>query len=442
MGGRTCLTKLANMIPSPFLKSCFRAKCTPVVILFIVGTGLAFSYASQYRPQPQPASLKDPDPIVSNPHTPKKEVAPVSTSGSSVVTSHPSPVFVKQQCSSDRSLTNIVFIKVHKAGSSTVSNLLARYALIHDLNIALPEQKPVGSVFHCFGPFFEYRVLPLAQNQPYHVLFNHMFYNRSALNNVMPKKTFYVAIMREPVKRFLSGIYYFGNLKPPARNNTDNAAFKRFINEPNKLKVEKNFRVFNSVAWNTGLPLKEQKKEDSVREHVERLGQELDLMMVMEHFLESLVLFKRMACLSLRDIVFMKINSRKTYNVHSITKEDMNQLKSWQMADHVAYEYFYSKFWELVKKQGDDFNKEVGFFRVVTEKVGKYCAGNRPKFDVLVIHRSRWNNEFSLSEKDCQLMKSDERELQKLLLTRARDRRDRAGWRETRKNVPKWNSDC
>ena len=37
-------------------------------------------------------------------------------------------------------VTNMVFVKVHKSASSTVANMLARYALRHALNVALPKK--------------------------------------------------------------------------------------------------------------------------------------------------------------------------------------------------------------------------------------------------------------------------------------------------------------
>ena len=37
-------------------------------------------------------------------------------------------------------VTNMVFVKVHKSASSTVANVMARYALRHALNVALPRK--------------------------------------------------------------------------------------------------------------------------------------------------------------------------------------------------------------------------------------------------------------------------------------------------------------
>ena len=106
-------------------------------------------------------------------------------------------------------------VQVHKSGSTTVANLLARYALSRDLNVALPDRPADRVRFNYFERFREDRVAPLAEGQRYHVLFNHMIYNRSALERVMPRDTFYCGIVRQPLARFLSSANYYHNMLPP-----------------------------------------------------------------------------------------------------------------------------------------------------------------------------------------------------------------------------------
>lgn len=332
---------------------------------------------------------------------------------------------------------------MHKAGSTTVSNLLARYALNHDLHIALPDLKPMGSGFHCFGAFHPDHVMSLADNQRYGVLFNHMIYNRTALDAVMPADSFYLAIMREPVERFVSSAYYYQMLKPPLRNNTNNGAFKAFISEQNRGKLETDMKIYNSLSHDTGLPVALHTNGDAVRRHIERLERELDLMMVLEHFLESLVLLKRRACLSLKDVIFMKGNARQNHKIHHITPADRAQLRQWQSADHAVYDHFYAKFLDLIhQEEAQGFREELDHFRVITGKVTSYCSGRINIWDTLVVKESRWNQEFTVNTRDCQIMNMAEATLQKLLLTRAKSRRAQAGYKERRRRIPPWTPQC
>ena len=236
-------------------------------------------------------------------------------------------------------------------------------------------------------------------------------------------------------------MYFFRVLKPPRVNNTENDKFAQFISKTNRTRLEE-IRLYNSVMFNAGLSLTLQKNETAVMQHVQKLDRELDLMMVMEHFHESLVLLKRRACLSLRDIVFLKTNSRRNYNVHKITARDVEELKSWQMADHVAYDHFYAKFWAEVGKEGDGFYREVAHFKEIVMLVSKYCSGTCIQMGSFVVARSEWSEEFSLNASDCRLMKLPERKFQELLVQRAERRRAEAGYRETKKTISSWRPSC
>ena len=332
-------------------------------------------------------------------------------------------------------MTSLDFYQVHKAGSTTVSNLLARYALRHDLNVALPDRTVGTHAFHCFGHFHEDRVMPLAEGQRYNVLFNHMVYNRTALDNVMPSDTFYVAIMRQPQEMFLSAIYYYKKIKPPAANNTKNDKLARFFS-----KRLNGFRWCNSIVFDTGLPLILHANKTAVVQHVENLDRELDLMMVLEHFHESLVLLKRRVCLSLRDIVFLKTNSRRNSNVHKVTARDVEELKSWQMADHVAYDHFYAKFWAEVGNEGEGFYREVAHFKETVRLINDYCSREGSQGASYVVARSEWSEEFSLNPRDCELMVLREIQFQKLLFHRALRRGARCGYQEKKEFIPEWTT--
>ena len=306
----------------------------------------------------------------------------------------------------------------------------------YDLNIALPEQSPKADPgsFHCFGYFEEKRVMPLADGQRYNVLFNHMVYNRTALDNVMPSDTFYFAIMRQPQKMFLSAVYSFGFVKNPAVNNSENKELAGYISSK-----ERTFNYFNTISFDTGLNFSHLTNMTAVQQHIQKLERELDLVMIMEHFHESLVLLKRRTSLDLRDIVFLKTNARKNLNIHRITDRIVAELRDRQMTDHVVYDHFYTKFWTEVHKEGESFQREVADFTKTASQFEEYCSSARSQWDTFVVARSEWSEEFSLNARDCQLMALEERPFQKLLLQRAKHRQAVAGYREKRKNIPKWS---
>ena len=317
-----------------------------------------------------------------------------------------------------------------------MSNILARYAINHDLNIALPEHTPETHpiLFHCFGHFQEKRVMPLADGQRYNVLFNHMVYNRAALDNVMPSDTFYLAIMRRPQEMFMSAVYWFHMLKPPVLNNTENSKLAKFISMQSG-----NFRYFNRISIDTGLKIAHLTNKSAVQQHVQMLDGQLDLALITEHFHESLVLLKRRTSLDLRDIFYLRAKLRRSPNRHEITARDVAELRNRQMADHMIYDHFYAKFWTEARKEGKSFQREVADFTKTLSQFVEYCSSNRSQWDTFVVARSEWSEEFSFNARDCQLMALEERSFQELLLQRAKHRRARAGYREQRKSIPKWS---
>ena len=332
---------------------------------------------------------------------------------------------------------------MHKAGSTTVYNILGRYSLNHDLNVALPELDLDSHCRHTFGPIKEEHVIPLAPGQSYHMLFSHMTYNRSVIERFMPKDSFYVAIMREPFRRFLSGAYFYGGLRAPPENNTGNELFKAYLGDMRRrAKWAGDCRYHNSILCDTGMPLALQEDERAVEDHIAKMDRELDLMLVVEHFDESVVLLKRRACLQIKDIIYHKMNSRKsTARKHLILEEDVAEFRAWQKSDYLAYEHFYPKFWEEIRKEGEDFHQEVSYFKDLNKRVGNYCSKAK-EWDTLVVPKSQWNDVFTFDTRDCELFKIGEVAMHRMLVRRTWDRRKRGGYRETRETIPEWMPTC
>ncbi|PVD34274.1 hypothetical protein C0Q70_05543 [Pomacea canaliculata] len=482
-------------------------------------------------------------------------------------------------------------VQIHKSGSTTVANILARYALTHDLNVALPN-KPINAIRSNYfeaGSFREDQVQPIAVGQQYHVLFNHMIFNSTALKHLMPPDTFYLTIMREPTKRFESAVHYYNILSLPKVVETLNSLIKKQmfadilgkpsalahngldtfdakcnetdkINNPircltstkpspgknytkgediftgktslpshlQKLEDTKNSgnkfdksllrvlatrlldlpmsgtssgphtkialrprvsaefvskaeddtssarsktdprvmqmlqqlmndaarslrqqqqhnngslsallrkdireslqvpEIYNSIAFNSGLPLNRQKDEKAVTEHIAKLDHEFHLVMIMERFDESLILLKRKACLELRDIVYFKLNAVVKGRGHRLTDDDRKVLRGWQMADHVIYEFFLIKFQSEVEAMGEDFGREVLHFQGILKRLRNFCDTLAKFVDVLVVKASVWNEEFTLGARDCDMMKLDEMIFQAMLSVRAAQRLDLA----------------
>lgn len=106
---------------------------------------------------------------------------------------------------------HIMFLKTHKTGSSSVQNIFLRYGDDHDLFFALP--KPDNYIGH--PTRFNRRLLldpallKSRYNVTYSMIVHHLRFNYKELNEIMPKDTFYLTILRDPVKLYESLFTYF-----------------------------------------------------------------------------------------------------------------------------------------------------------------------------------------------------------------------------------------
>ncbi|KAH9502255.1 Galactose-3-O-sulfotransferase 2 [Bulinus truncatus] len=112
-----------------------------------------------------------------------------------------------------RPVTNIAFIKTHKTGSSTMTNILMRFGLANNLNFALPNAKLFSKGFNHLSQAGEVVnrgfVYPLPEGQEYNILMHHSVYNQTFLRELMPKNTVYITILREPFSQMMSSYEYY-----------------------------------------------------------------------------------------------------------------------------------------------------------------------------------------------------------------------------------------
>ncbi|EPQ02369.1 Galactose-3-O-sulfotransferase 2 [Myotis brandtii] len=115
-------------------------------------------------------------------------------------------------------VTNIMFLKTHKTASSTVLNILFRFAERHNLSVALP----AGSRFHLGYPwlFLARYVEGVEQDGPqrhFNIMCNHLRFNLPEVQKVMPNDTLYFSILRNPIFQLESSFTYYRRAAPAFR---------------------------------------------------------------------------------------------------------------------------------------------------------------------------------------------------------------------------------
>jgi hypothetical protein len=112
----------------------------------------------------------------------------------------------------------------------------------------------------------------------------------------------------------------------------------------------------NQMAWDMGLSPNIYDDEEAMRDEIERLDGEFDLVMVTERMEESLVLLRHLLHWSTDDVVHLNLNRRKSEKSPKLTSEERQILVKWLAADVQIYQHFSRRFEERISK----FNIKYG----------------------------------------------------------------------------------
>ena len=323
---------------------------------------------------------------------------------------------------------NIVFVKTVKTGGSTLTNILSRFAVKHNLCIGRCEisSKPIS---HSIRKF-------LRDNSPIIKKFNHtshaqrniisehILYNRTKLADVMPNDTIYVTQLRQPLAQLVSKLNY-------------NQRFN--VTDPVEKHSDTKYRLFPS--WKQlGIPVNV--TPDQVQPHIYQLEKEFDLVTITEQFDLSLLLLRRKLCWDISDIIYIplkKATYKRNKNIDPSHKTDKQALnRRYQTLNPNAYslyDHFNETFRNLVVKAGSDLRDELSFFQELNNNVSRYCLKyikhiirNSRDFlnlvnssEVLDIPASRWGTPHTVDPIECAMMKLHKETFQDISLMKKLD---------------------
>uniref|UniRef100_A0A3Q3WHN7 Uncharacterized protein n=1 Tax=Mola mola TaxID=94237 RepID=A0A3Q3WHN7_MOLML len=270
--------------------------------------------------------------------------------------------------------TNVAFLKTHKTASSTMQNLLFRFAERNNLTVALPVQ----SCGHQFGYpqyFTSHFVHP--HTLPPNIITNHMRFNKAELQRLMPADTVYITILREPSTMFESSFTYYHHYCP-AFQRVANGSLETFLAEPWRYYQpnEKNsMYAHNTLAFDLGLD-KDHSGDDEQYVQASLAGVEnvFSLVMIAEYFDESLVVLRHLLSWDLNDILYFKLNMRNENVKTNLTPGLVSAIRSWNSLDARLYDYFNASLWRQISTHGQTcVAREVQALRQAQEKLMKSC---------------------------------------------------------------------
>lgn len=331
------------------------------------------------------------------------------------------PHIKRDSCSTvQQEIRHVAYIKVHKTASSSIQNIFFRFGFDRNLTFVFPSADAIyPNVISNSDTINEKNIRPPPFSESFDISCLHVVYNRTAFDRVLPNDTIYIGSLREPFDQFMSGMLYFdlfNSLKIQGPN-----AITDFLKDPENhdsaiSDSESAFFSFtkNRMAIDFGFPkdvIITQRKDD-IQAHIEKLNKEIALVLISEHFDESIILLKRILKWSVKDILYVRKNDNSNKNNSIIIDEDdRNRYRKLSVIDHALYDYFYLKLWRQINREAM-FHEEVLYFKTVRNKVEIHCRKSRTSHGLissdLTIPKSYWNEEFEISAEFCtQLLMSE-----------------------------------
>lgn len=272
----------------------------------------------------------------------------------------------------------LIFIKTHKTGGSTVTSVLHRYCDTHTIKCSVQNELPV---YH-FSQIYDKKEhwLSTAHFQQLDIFASHVRYWPGYLQRFFRQPVPYITIVRDPVEKFVSGWLYakkrwreeynivsvVDSLPEDYRDlPTD------FINElqHNSLEAE---LCPTSPTW--ALTDSYNSSSTSCESTIDDIQQgKIALVMITERMDESLVLLARMLGWNTEDIVYssMKDNSK---NIVTVVPDRVKQkIRGWLNTDVRLYEAARRLFQQRISSQSRDFTSDLLHFRTRNTEAALTC---------------------------------------------------------------------
>ena len=311
--------------------------------------------------------------------------------------------------------THIAFLKVHKAASSTVQNILYRFGFERGLSFALPIK---GHYISTSSKSYSRLLAPFDNRTgKYDIICNHAVFNYSKFKSLMYDDAFYVAIVREPLSRFISAAYYYRYVFPrqylkKLNNKTmlHDLITHSEIFEPKYVSQSK---TFNHMTHDFGLDIDSREllqnlDEVKMNKFVSDLMDSFDFVMIVEKLDESLVMLKRYLGWSIKDILYITRNALEGKSrtagieVQNVTDTEKEKFKKLNHLDYIIYERFLNRFLNQMSKE-DDIDAEVEEFKRKQKLVKTFCTLDNARKEV-AFRDTKFDKQFRVSRHDCELM--------------------------------------
>ena len=307
--------------------------------------------------------------------------------------------------------TQIGFLKVHKAASTTVQAIFLRFGWKKNLTFVLPPEFNYfryPNIISLHDPPNERNTLPPPVNTSFDILCHHVLYDKEAWYKVLPSGYALIGSVRNPWELFKSMLNYMNPWYIRRMKSEDKVA--TFLQDPLKFEPNDTKLSFTnnrmSIEFGVNPDIIKTRDFKGFQEFLQKIGQEFDLVILADQLDESLILLRRFLNWSLKDILYTSKNVRNmTYTAKDIPrKTDLDKFETFCAFDILLYDLFKQKLKKQILAEGPLFSSEVRRFQEIKEVVENFCKKFPKHIPFVGIAKSEWNPEFLVGRDDCKLL--------------------------------------
>ncbi|XP_077984611.1 galactosylceramide sulfotransferase-like [Glandiceps talaboti] len=288
---------------------------------------------------------------------------------------------------------NIIFIKTAKTGGSTMSTIIYRYGLKHNLIAAVDPYRTSFIREDETSKHYIIKEYNCGDFPGYNIMASHILYNRPAMEEIVLDAK-YVTIIRSPYPRLKSAFYFSG--RDRGFPNSPNP-FKEYIKLRCDEFIQKGRRRLK--LYLSRFRLQGSTDNTLLSSELRRLDKELDLVMLTEYYDESLVLLRKLMCWEFEDLVYIPMKVHAVYQP-PITTDVVDMINKFGTLDIKFYEYFNNTFWEKVRNYDGDFSADLEKFRTLQNDVSRQCVNWNESSFCELLHSDAFRTSVKIAKKN------------------------------------------
>ena len=214
----------------------------------------------------------------------------------------------------------------------------------------------------------------------------HNRWQRDQVMSLMGQPTFAFSVVRDPVDQFES-LYNYMSLS--AHYKTDLKGFVRMLRN-NQTAINNKPRGGlgrfgrNQIAFDWGVsPQLFDEDLEVIRQKIQQLDEEFELVLIAERMEESLVLLADRLCWPLEYVTHLDLNVRKPERTVRLEEEERSTLAQWLNFDTEIYDYFTRRFDNHVAQYNSFSNRpnrmeeQVSVLRQLNQQLRERCVIQR-----------------------------------------------------------------